>query len=76
MKLKEFLVILFALIGVDGFQKFSTKSPRFVDNRIFGGEKTKKGDWPWLVAFMRRKQEVFFCGGSLIGVKHVLSGEI
>lgn len=43
---------------------------------VFGGKTTKKGDWPWMVAFTRRPEDVFFCSGNLISKKHVLSGEL
>lgn len=43
---------------------------------IFGGHKTSKGDWPWNVAFIDREYENFFCGGTLISARHVLSGEV
>lgn len=42
---------------------------------IFGGERVEKGEWPWMVAFIHRKEEVFFCAGSLVSKKHILSGE-
>ena len=34
-------------------------------------------NWPWLVAFTHRVvgSRNFFCGGSLVSVKHVVSGE-
>jgi hypothetical protein len=40
-----------------------------------GGEKARKGEWPWLVAFVYQPEEAFICGGSLISDKHILSGE-
>lgn len=45
-----------------------------VGNRIFGGEKAEKGEFPWLVALFHREVDIFFCSGSLISNKHVLSG--
>lgn len=47
------------------------------DARIFGGynvdlDSTSK--WPWLVAFVTRKNDKFFCAGTLIGRQYVLSG--
>lgn len=41
----------------------------------FGGEKYPKNAWPWLVAFIYWQSEKFFCGGSVISQKHVLSGD-
>lgn len=40
--------------------------------RIWGGENTELNAWPWLVAF--RHLNNFFCGGSLVSSKHVVSG--
>lgn len=43
---------------------------------IYGGEKLSKNDveFPWLVAFHHKSLDQFFCAGSLISAKHVLSG--
>jgi secreted trypsin-like serine protease len=49
--------------------------PSNVDVRIIGGTQSKKDDWPWLVAFFGRVAGNFFCAGSLISDKHVLTGE-
>lgn len=46
-----------------------------VSGQIFGGAKTQKGDWPWLVAFVYWPEESFFCAGSLISRSHVLTGK-
>lgn len=43
---------------------------------VYGGKKTEKAEWPWIVAFLHRKYQNFFCGGTLISEKHVLSGEV
>lgn len=43
---------------------------------VFGGDQVRKGDWPWLVAFVYWPGEQFFCGGNLISRKHVLSGKV
>ena len=40
---------------------------------VFGGQLSKPNEW--LVAFVNIDDKQFFCGGSLISVKHVLSGE-
>lgn len=39
-----------------------------------GGEAVKKGEWPWLAAFVMMPAEDFFCGGSLISKRHIMSG--
>ena len=42
-----------------------------------GGEPSKINAWPWLVAFAHRVvgNRSFFCGGSLVSAKHVVSGQ-
>lgn len=42
---------------------------------VIGGEKAKKNEWPWLVGFVKVPEEKFFCGGSLVTEKHIVSGE-
>lgn len=43
---------------------------------VVGGGASKKGNWPWIVALTHKMNNQFFCGGSLVSAKHVLSGEI
>lgn len=42
---------------------------------IFGGSAVKKNSWPWITALFDRAEDKFFCAGSLINSKHVLSGK-
>lgn len=41
---------------------------------IVGGETAEKGEWRWVVAFKHASLGIFFCGGSVISNRHVLSG--
>jgi hypothetical protein len=41
---------------------------------IFGGKEVKIGDWPWLVALVHKELNTFFCSGSLVSSRHVLTG--
>lgn len=72
-------VLLFMISGVVfGFRLSAPEScgqRRVLSGTIFGGSSTSRGQWPWLVAFVYRFSEKFFCGGSLISTKHVLSGK-
>lgn len=43
---------------------------------IFGGNPANQHAWPWLVALIYRHTDKFFCAGSLINRKLVLSGEL
>jgi secreted trypsin-like serine protease len=41
-----------------------------------GGKQSEKNQWPWLVAFVHTQANTFFCGGSLLSERHILSGEL
>ncbi|KAG8431326.1 hypothetical protein GDO86_019047, partial [Hymenochirus boettgeri] len=43
-----------------------------LEDRIVGGEKAKKGRWPWQVS-LRDEENGHFCGGSLFAKKWVIS---
>lgn len=47
-----------------------------LESRMSGGEKTDRGQWPFLAALFTVKEEEndFYCGGSLISPRHVLTG--
>lgn len=40
-----------------------------------GGNKTARGQWPFLVGIFSIKTDAFICGGNLISAKHVMTGE-
>jgi Trypsin len=42
---------------------------------VLGGDEARKNSWPWLAALFNRRYDNFFCAGSLISRKHVLSGK-
>lgn len=76
MRLREILIILLAISGVC-VGRASRKVPQcgkrsVFDGNIFGGDHTEVNAWPWLVAL--RHNDVFFCAGSLVSTKHVVSG--
>lgn len=81
MRFKEKFVLLF-VIFVCWVNFVQAKSECGVPNlvlvsKIFGGEQSVKEEFsfPWLVALYHRFARTFFCAGSLISEKHVLSGK-
>lgn len=48
---------------------------KYTSELIYGGQTSKKGAWPWLVALHDINTEEFFCGSTLVSDKHVLTGK-
>lgn len=48
---------------------------KFASGMVIGGSKIRRGQWPFLVALHHLEDKTFFCGGSLISTRHVLTGE-
>lgn len=72
MKIQELILFLFVLKLSEGERENCGK---FEVLEFQGGKEVPSSKWPWSAAFVERKTNSFFCGGSLISVNHVLSGE-
>lgn len=46
----------------------------YASGLVIGGNRTDRGQWPFLVALRHIIENKFFCGGSLISSKHVITG--
>ena len=51
-----------------------------IKNEVFarivnGSQIDDRTKWPWLVAFKNNEENKYFCSGTLISSRHVLSGE-
>jgi len=46
----------------------------FTAGLITKGTAAARGEWPFLAALFYAEEKLFFCGGSLISAKHVLTG--
>lgn len=49
---------------------------KFSSELIYGGEYSKRGQWPWLCTLHDIESDEFFCGSTLISNRHVLTGEL
>jgi len=65
-------VILLQLLSGISSQKCGTVS--VPHGNVFGGQQTKKGEWPFIVALYYAENSKFFCAGNLISTKAVLTG--
>lgn len=45
-----------------------------LQTNILGGVKTNRGEWPFLAAFYYTDKSTFFCAGTVISSKHILTG--
>jgi secreted trypsin-like serine protease len=80
MKFKEIFLLAITISFVLGFpdannKQCKKKEGNEIKSRLFGGDRAEKGDWRWVVAFKHWPSGNYFCGGSLISNRHVLSGK-
>lgn len=76
-KIVSLIIIVSKIVkGIPSYVGYCGTQNETSNIRIFGGEEIQKekNEFPWVVSFHLRTQETFFCAGSLISDKHVLSG--
>lgn len=74
MRLQEVLLVCLMILRIFG-QDCGIK--RSLIGTIVGGISVKnRAEWPWLVAFVYKFSGSFFCSGSLISRKHIVSGAV
>jgi secreted trypsin-like serine protease len=84
MKFKELLLMTFVEISVicaNASGKAVKKQPLKCGLRpvgignVIGVNHTILNSWPWLVALRYKPTNEFFCGGSLITARYIISGK-
>ena len=79
MKFKEVFVVFFLCFVILAQSNPTPKCgiKNGVQGTVYGGHSTRPNTWPWIVIFFHRvkKKKTFFCGGSLVSAKHVVSGK-
>lgn len=61
-------------LEVNHVKSIECGSTQFLRPLIAYGKLTERGEWPFLTALFNVNGSEFFCGGSLISEKHVLTG--
>jgi secreted trypsin-like serine protease len=69
------LFVTFACVSANPITKCG-KRTNVGQGNVVGGYHTRANSWPWLVALIHRHTRQFFCGGSLVSERHVISGEV
>jgi secreted trypsin-like serine protease len=73
----KLILLVFILIFVEFSESYEICGDRRgVALLSIGGIPSAKNQWPWLDAFVHTQANSFFCGGSLVSERHVLSGEL
>lgn len=77
------ILIIILLISVVFVEKLHPKP--FLETRcgqktvgvgnVYGGKLVEANSWPWLVAFMKEPENTFFCGGSYVSKRFIVSGK-
>ena len=62
-----------SLTKVKRYSEDQCGKPLIVDGLIYNGVISEKDKWPFLAAFFDNVRRKFFCGGSLISRRHILS---
>lgn len=71
-----FLAIINYEIYAIEVSTFECGTTNFTRALISKGAKTDRGEWPFLTALHYVEEFKFFCGGSLISDRHVLTGTV
>lgn len=69
-------VVLMCLLRFHQVSGIKCGQMDFVDftTRISGGEEADRGQWPFIAALFQAKTLKYFCGGTLVTNKHILTG--
>ena len=73
-----FIAIFWTCVQANPVQSEQECGRRIIGSGLIsGGNPSNANAWPWLVAFAHRVigNRDFFCGGSLVSAKHVVSGQ-
>lgn len=73
--MKKTLVVVMFFSGIFGVLSEECGVRKAFQATIVNGEAAEKGEFPWMVAFIHKLKNRFFCAGSLISKQHVLSGK-
>lgn len=68
-------VIFVATINIVQVDAIECGTVNLYREAVFGGNETVKDEWPFIAALYYSKTFSYFCGGTIISHKHVLTGK-
>ena len=76
LKLCYISVVIALVFQVGLFKTSDVKcgTSDFSVSLVIGGNKTEKGQWPYVAALYYADIFRFFCGGTVITTKHIMTG--
>jgi len=69
----SFVVVLISVTLVATASFDLCGRPRTSGGLLFGGNKATKSQFPWLVVLHHPKEDIYFCAGNIIAIKHILT---
>lgn len=76
LTLDIFIFNLYLLGQVIGIRGSDCGIVQFIEAKINSGTQISKGEWPFIVALYYLDEAKFFCGGTIISARHVLTGKM
>lgn len=68
------IIVFFHQLRFNEISGFECGTTDFIESKALNGTQTVRNAWPFLVALFHIEQSEFFCGGTLISAKNILTG--
>lgn len=69
-----FFATAFLIIQANGTNGIKCGGVKFAEGLVRGGTRAQRTEWPFIAALYQKNPTKFFCGGTIISHRHVLTG--